>query len=127
MLRGLDARVRFPERTFATVDHIVPTLDQRRPFADDLAEQMMTALERNCREFGIPLYDLTSEQQGIVHVIGPELGLTQPGMTSHAEIVIPPRTGRSAPSPSASARRRCGTCWPRSASRSIRFASGAST
>ena len=81
MLRGLDARVRFPERTFGTVDHIVPTLDQRRPFADDLAEQMMTALERNCREFGIPLYDLTSEQQGIVHVIGPELGLTQPGMT----------------------------------------------
>jgi 3-isopropylmalate/(R)-2-methylmalate dehydratase large subunit len=59
----------------------VPTLDQRRPFLDVLAEEMMSALERNCREFGIPLYGLDSGKQGIVHVIGPELGLTQPGMT----------------------------------------------
>jgi 3-isopropylmalate/(R)-2-methylmalate dehydratase large subunit len=81
MLRSLGETVRFPERTFATVDHIVPTLDQRRPFADPLAEQMMAALERNCRDFGIPLFDLGSDRQGIVHVIGPELGLTQPGMT----------------------------------------------
>ena len=81
MLRQRGARVAFPERTYATVDHIVPTLDQRRPFADELAEQMMAALERNCRQFGIRLSDLSTDRQGIVHVIGPELGLTQPGMT----------------------------------------------
>ena len=73
--------VRFPHRTFATVDHIVPTRELARPFADVMAEQMMAALERNCREFGVPLWDLSDERQGIVHVIGPELGLTQPGMT----------------------------------------------
>jgi 3-isopropylmalate/(R)-2-methylmalate dehydratase large subunit len=81
MLRLRGGKVAFPNRTFATVDHIVPTLDQRRPFLDVLAEEMMSALEKNCREFGIPLYDITSANQGIVHVIGPELGLTQPGMT----------------------------------------------
>src|SRR5438876_4795001 len=81
MLRLRGGTVAFPNRTFATVDHIVPTLDQRRPFLDVLAEEMMTALERNCRDFGIPLYGLDSANQGIVHVIGPELGLTQPGMT----------------------------------------------
>jgi 3-isopropylmalate/(R)-2-methylmalate dehydratase large subunit len=81
MLRARGWPVRFPGRTFATVDHIVPTGDQTRPFADAMAEQMMSALERNCREAGIPLFDLQSPNQGIVHVIGPELGLTQPGMT----------------------------------------------
>ena len=81
MLRQRGIGVAFPERTYATVDHIVPTLDQTRPFADALAEQMMAALERNCREFGIRFSDLTTDRQGIVHVIGPELGLTQPGMT----------------------------------------------
>ena len=81
MLRQRGAGVAFPERTYATVDHIVPTLDQQRPFADELAERMMAALERNCREFGIRFSDLTTDRQGIVHVIGPELGLTQPGMT----------------------------------------------
>ena len=81
MLRQRGTGVAFPERTYATVDHIVPTLDQRRPFADELAEQMMAALERNCREFGIRFSDLNTDRQGIVHVIGPELGLTQPGMT----------------------------------------------
>jgi 3-isopropylmalate/(R)-2-methylmalate dehydratase large subunit len=70
-----------PERTFATVDHIVPTGLQLRPFADVMAETMTSSLERNCREHGIPLFDLASGSQGIVHVIGPELGLTQPGMT----------------------------------------------
>jgi 3-isopropylmalate/(R)-2-methylmalate dehydratase large subunit len=73
--------VRAPERTFATLDHIVPTASVVRPFADGLAETMTAALERNCREHGIPLFDLASGAQGIVHVIGPELGLTQPGMT----------------------------------------------
>jgi 3-isopropylmalate/(R)-2-methylmalate dehydratase large subunit len=81
MLRARGSRVAFPDRTFATVDHIVPTLNQRRPFLDVLAEEMMSALEKNCQEFGIPLYDIDSANQGIVHVIGPELGLTQPGMT----------------------------------------------
>ena len=77
--RGL--KVAAPERTFATLDHIVPTLDQRRPFLDVMAEDMLSALERNCRAHGIRLLHLDSGQQGIVHVIGPELGLTQPGMT----------------------------------------------
>src|SRR4026209_991460 len=81
MLRSRGSKVAFPNRSFATVDHIVPTLNQRRPFLDVLAEEMMSALEKNCREFGIPLYDSSSANQGIVHVIGPELGLTQPGMT----------------------------------------------
>jgi 3-isopropylmalate/(R)-2-methylmalate dehydratase large subunit len=81
VLRARGWKVRFPQRTFATVDHIVPTRDVERPFADVMAEAMMTALERNCREFGIPLWDLSDARQGIVHVIGPELGLTQPGMT----------------------------------------------
>ena len=81
MLRARGWRVAFPQRTFATVDHIVPTASRQRPFLDTMAEQMMTALELNCREHGIPLYDLGSADQGIVHVIGPELGLTQPGMT----------------------------------------------
>jgi 3-isopropylmalate/(R)-2-methylmalate dehydratase large subunit len=81
MLRARGWKVRFPERTIATVDHIVPTKDQRRPFRDMMAEDMLSALERNCREAGIRLFDLASGAQGIVHVIGPELGLTQPGMT----------------------------------------------
>jgi 3-isopropylmalate/(R)-2-methylmalate dehydratase large subunit len=81
MINARGWRVAFPARTFATVDHIVPTASRQRPFLDAMAEQMMSALERNCREHGIPLYNLGSHDQGIVHVIGPELGLTQPGMT----------------------------------------------
>jgi 3-isopropylmalate/(R)-2-methylmalate dehydratase large subunit len=81
MLRARGWTVKFPERTVATVDHIVPTRDQRRPFMDVMAEDMLSALERNCREAGIRLFDLSTGSQGIVHVIGPELGLTQPGMT----------------------------------------------
>lgn len=73
--------VMYPERTFATVDHIVPTEDQSRPFTDSLAEKMMEALEINTKKHGILFYDLKSDNQGIVHIIGPELGLTQPGMT----------------------------------------------
>ena len=81
MLRARGWTVRFPDRTIATVDHIVPTRDQRRPFIDVMAEDMLAALERNCREMGVRFFDLSSGAQGIVHVIGPELGLTQPGMT----------------------------------------------
>ena len=81
MLRARGWRVRYPDRTVATVDHIVPTRDQRRPFGDVMAEDMLSALERNVRDAGIPFFDLRSGSQGIVHVIGPELGLTQPAMT----------------------------------------------
>src|SRR5215207_1266606 len=81
MLRARGLRVAMPDRTIGTVDHIVPTLDQRRPFFDVMAEDMLSALERNCREHGVRLLGIDSGHQGIVHVIGPELGLTQPGMT----------------------------------------------
>jgi 3-isopropylmalate/(R)-2-methylmalate dehydratase large subunit len=81
MLREMGLRVRMPRRTFATVDHIIPTDSQLRPLSDPLAEEMMRELERNCREHGITLFDPASGRQGIVHVIGPELGLTLPGTT----------------------------------------------
>ncbi len=81
MLRARGWSVRFPDRTIATVDHIVPTQDQRRPFLDLMAEDMFAALERNCLEAGVRLFDMSTGSQGIVHVIGPEMGLTQPGMT----------------------------------------------
>jgi 3-isopropylmalate/(R)-2-methylmalate dehydratase large subunit len=81
MLRDRGLKVLFPERTLATVDHIIPTDNVARPFADEMAEQMMSAVERNCREFGIRLLSLGDDRQGIVHIIGPELGVTQPGIT----------------------------------------------
>ncbi len=82
-LRQRGWKVARPDRTFATVDHIVPTRQRQRqrPFIDVLAEDMIASLERNTSDFGVPLYDIGDERQGIVHVIGPELGLTQPGMT----------------------------------------------
>ncbi len=80
MLRDLGLGVARPDRTFATADHIVPTDAATRPFPDPLAEGMIVALETACREFGIRLLDAASGRQGIVHVIGPELGLTQPGL-----------------------------------------------
>jgi 3-isopropylmalate/(R)-2-methylmalate dehydratase large subunit len=80
-LRERGWKVARPDRTFATVDHIVPTRDRARPFVDLLAEDMCASLERNCRDFGIRLADLNDDRQGIVHVIGPELGLTQPALT----------------------------------------------
>jgi 3-isopropylmalate/(R)-2-methylmalate dehydratase large subunit len=81
MLRDLGLTVLRPDRTFATVDHIVPTDTRVRPYEDPLAEGMMVALEKSCEEFGIRFFDTGSGRQGIVHVIGPELGITQPGMT----------------------------------------------
>jgi 3-isopropylmalate/(R)-2-methylmalate dehydratase large subunit len=81
MLREAGLPVRMPSRTFATADHIVPTASQARPFGDPLAEDMMVHLVRNTKDFAVPFFDLDSGRQGIVHVIGPELGLTQPGMT----------------------------------------------
>ena len=74
-------KVKFPQRTIATVDHIVPTDNQSRPFKDNLAEQMINTLEKNCIENKIKFFNIGSGSQGIVHVIAPELGLTQPGMT----------------------------------------------
>ncbi|MDB9454136.1 MAG: 3-isopropylmalate dehydratase large subunit [Dolichospermum sp.] len=81
MLKGRDLKVLFPQRTIATVDHIVPTENQARPFVDNMAEEMIQALEKNCQEHNIKFYNIGSGNQGIVHVIAPELGLTQPGMT----------------------------------------------
>jgi 3-isopropylmalate/(R)-2-methylmalate dehydratase large subunit len=80
-LRQNGWKVPFVERTFATVDHIVPTRERKRPFLDVMAEDMMASLERNVRDFGIRFVGLDDQRQGIVHIIGPELGLTQPGMT----------------------------------------------
>jgi 3-isopropylmalate/(R)-2-methylmalate dehydratase large subunit len=81
-LRLAGRKVRRPERTFATMDHNIPTTrDTRLKITDVLALSQVEALRRNCREFGVQLFDLDSPEQGIVHVIGPELGLTQPGMT----------------------------------------------
>ena len=77
--RGLG--VRRPGQTVATVDHSIPTTDRSLPIVDEIAARQVSRLEANCREFGIPLHGLDSPHQGIVHVIGPELGLTQPGMT----------------------------------------------
>ena len=80
-LRARGWKVARPDRTFATTDHIVPTRERTRPFLDVMAEDMLSALERNCRDFGVRFAGLDDARQGIVHVIGPELGLTQPGMT----------------------------------------------
>jgi 3-isopropylmalate/(R)-2-methylmalate dehydratase large subunit len=80
-LRARGWRVARTDRTFATVDHIIPTRERKRPFLDVMAEDMIASLERNCRDFGVRLANLDDDRQGIVHVIGPELGLTQPGLT----------------------------------------------
>jgi 3-isopropylmalate/(R)-2-methylmalate dehydratase large subunit len=82
-LRLADRKVRRPDKTLATADHNTPTdgTMAARLIADQLSRVQVETLERNCEEFGIPLYSLGSERQGIVHVIGPELGVTQPGMT----------------------------------------------
>jgi 3-isopropylmalate/(R)-2-methylmalate dehydratase large subunit len=81
MLREQGMDVAFPERTFATVDHIVPTDIRSRPFLDSEAEELIQALEKNVKQFGVEFFGLDHQNQGIVHVIGPQLGLTQPGMT----------------------------------------------
>lgn len=80
-LRLAGRKVRRPDLTFATMDHNVPTWSRSLPILDPVAKTQIDTLERNCEEFGITLYGLDSPRQGIVHVIGPELGMTQPGMT----------------------------------------------
>ncbi|MBK1830003.1 3-isopropylmalate dehydratase large subunit [Verrucomicrobiaceae bacterium R5-34] len=81
MLRDLGLTVKYPHRTFATVDHIVPTDNQQRPFSDPLADAMISELRKNVEEFDITYFDLASGMQGIVHIVGPEQGITQPGTT----------------------------------------------
>jgi 3-isopropylmalate/(R)-2-methylmalate dehydratase large subunit len=80
-LRERGLKVRRPDLTVATADHSIPTTDRSLPIVDTIAANQLAQLEKNCRDFGIPCYGIHSEKQGIVHVIGPELGLTQPGMT----------------------------------------------
>ena len=80
-LRVAGRKVRRPDRTVATPDHNIPTTDRTLPIADPISKQQVDKLTENCNEFGVRLYDLNNAKQGIVHIIGPELGLTQPGMT----------------------------------------------
>jgi 3-isopropylmalate/(R)-2-methylmalate dehydratase large subunit len=80
-LRLSGRKVRRPQQTVATADHNIPTTDRSLPIADEISRRQIDALRENCRQFGLRLYDLADPDQGIVHVIGPELGLTQPGMT----------------------------------------------
>jgi 3-isopropylmalate/(R)-2-methylmalate dehydratase large subunit len=80
-LRERGLKVRRPDLTVATMDHSIPTTDRSLPIVDEIAARQVAQLEANCKEFGIPLHGMHSDRQGIVHVIGPELGLTQPGMT----------------------------------------------
>ncbi len=81
MLRDLNLNVLYPQRTFATVDHIVPTDESEEPFSDQLADDMIKALRGNCEEFGITFFDIPTGKQGIVHIVGPEQGITKPGTT----------------------------------------------
>jgi len=81
MLRDLGLQVAFPHRTFATVDHIVPTDQVSEPYEDPLAQAMMDELRKNCEQFGLTFFDRQSGKQGIVHIVGPEQGITQPGTT----------------------------------------------
>ncbi len=80
-LRAAGRKVREPQRTIATVDHNIPTEPRGTPITDEIARRQIEALQQNCRDFGVRLFDMDSPDQGIVHVIGPELGFTQPGMT----------------------------------------------
>src|SRR5246127_976040 len=80
-LRQRGLKVRRPDLTFATADHSIPTTDRSLPIVDPIAANQVAQLEINCKQFGIPLEGMHGKRQGIVHVIGPELGLTQPGMT----------------------------------------------
>src|ERR1700691_5801011 len=80
-LRAAGRKLRQPLRTVATVDHNIPTEPRGTPITDLIAAKQIVALQKNCKDFGVPLFDMDSPEQGIVHIIGPELGLTQPGRT----------------------------------------------
>jgi 3-isopropylmalate/(R)-2-methylmalate dehydratase large subunit len=81
MIRDLGLNVKFPNRTFATVDHIVPTNESVEPYSDPLAQAMIQELRNNSEEFGVTFFDTNTGKQGIVHIVGPEQGITQPGTT----------------------------------------------
>ncbi len=81
MLKELGLPVKYPNRTFATVDHIIPTDERNEPFSDPLADAMIKELRKNCAEHGVTFFDSNTGKQGIVHIVGPEQGITQPGMT----------------------------------------------
>jgi 3-isopropylmalate/(R)-2-methylmalate dehydratase large subunit len=81
MLRDLGLKVAFPHRTFATVDHIIPTNELVEPYADPLAQAMMDEIRKNCADYGVTFFDRASGKQGVVHIVGPEQGITQPGTT----------------------------------------------
>ena len=120
-LRERGLKVRRPDKTFATLDHSIPTDARAFPIADKIAAKQIAQMEDNGRDFGVKLFGLNDPRRGIVHIIGPELGLTQPA--------TPPRTARSARWRSVSARARWSTFWRRSAScrTSPRRCSSAST
>lgn len=81
MIRDLGLKVKYPHRTFATVDHIVPTNETQEPYSDALADAMIKELRKNCAETGVTFFDTNTGKQGIVHIVGPEQGITQPGTT----------------------------------------------
>ncbi len=81
MLRTLGLKVKYPERTFATVDHIIPTSDISEPYADPRGYEMLVELRKNCKENGITFFDVTTGKQGVIHIVHPEQGIIQPGMT----------------------------------------------
>lgn len=81
MIRDLGLKVKYPHRTFATVDHIVPTNETVEPYSDPLAQAMIEELRKNSEEFGITFFDTNTGKQGVVHIVGPEQGITQPGTT----------------------------------------------
>jgi hypothetical protein len=129
-LRLAGRKVRRPDLTFGTIDHNVPTTAaERLNILDPIAAQQINTLRQNCREFGVHLADIDSPETGIVHVIGPEQGVTHPGKTralpipakpSSAETATPAPTAPSEPSPSASEPARSSTCSPpRPCSRSV--------
>src|SRR2546422_10936127 len=115
-LRREGRKVRRPERTLATVDHSVPTGDRSLPIADPVAARQVDALSTNVREFGVELFDLGSAGQGIVHVIGPELGATQPGMLIVCGDSHTATHGAFGAFALGVARARSSMSWPRSAS-----------
>ena len=112
--RLADRKVRRPDRTLATADHNVPTdgSTAAEQIRDKLSRVQVETLERNCQEFGVPVYSIGSRRQGIVHVIGPEMGITQPGMTIVCGDSHTSTHGAFGSSPSGSARARWSTCSP---------------
>ena len=114
-LRERGLKVRRPDLTIATMDHSTPTTSRDLPMLDPVGKAQLDQMRKNCKDFGIRLYDLKTTKQGIVHVIGPEQGLTQPGMTIVCGDSHTATHGHSVHWRSASEPARWGTCSPRSA------------